>query len=220
MMVLLYPFEILLSFFASFLRLGAGAAGQAAENKEPIILYEFEGCPFCRIVREAVSEAGVAAVVRPCPKAGKRFRPAVKEMGGKAQFPYLIDPNKDIRMYESSDIAAHMRNNYGGKSRPLVHWMGPLNLLTSQLANMLRLMSGTLPRKSAAPDQLLEFTGSERHPGARLVRERLCEMQVEYLWRPRANEGGASLRLYDPNTGESRTGSLAIRQYLNKTYRP
>ena len=106
------------------------------------------------------------------------------------------------------------------KAAPLIHWLGPLNILISQFANMARLMSGTFPRKSVSPKKSVEFYGAERDPGARLVRERLCEMQLEYLWRPRGEEGDASPRLFDPNTGESRTGALSIRQYLAKTYHP
>jgi len=219
-MYLLYPFEIVLSFLASVLRLGAGASGQVALNQESLILYEFEGCPFCRIAREAVSETGVTVLVRPCPKTGKRFRPAVKEMGGKAQFPYLIDPNTDNRLYESGGIAAYLRKTYGGKGRPLIYWLGPLNLMTSQFANMLRLMNGTFLRKSGQQDAPLEFSGSERDSGARLVKELLCEMQLEYLWRPRGEEGEATPRLHDSNTGATHVGSLAIRSYLKKTYRP
>lgn len=32
-------------------------------------------------------------LVFPCPKGGPTWREKVKEMGGKAQFPYMVDPN-------------------------------------------------------------------------------------------------------------------------------
>ena len=209
----LYPFHLLTSFLASSLRLGAGAAGPAASAGAPPVLYEFEGCPFCRIAREAVSQAGLAVIVRPCPKGGKRFRPQVKALGGKAQFPYLIDPNTDQKMYESADIARHLVRTYGG-ARPPLHFTGPVNPLLSQFGVLARLMAGTFRITSHAPETPLEFVGAERDPRARLVKERLCAMELEYLWRP---QRGAPA-LIDPNTGEKREGARAIRRYLKETY--
>lgn len=217
---MLKPVHWLLSFIASVLRLGAGAAASPVNTAEPVILYEFEGCPFCRIAREAISEAGLAVLVRPCPKAGKRFRPQVKEQGGKAQFPYLVDPNANLRMYESADIAAHIRKNYGTKSRPFIHWLGPLNLMASSLGVMIRLVAGTFAKKSRAPDKPLEFYGAERHPGARLVKELLCEMELPYYWRSQAPEEKAAPYLFDPNCGQEASGAAAIRRYLRDAYRP
>lgn len=212
--------NLMLSSLASVLRFGAGAGAQAADIREPIILYEFEGCPFCRIAREAVSETGTPALVRPCPKGGARFRPSVKEEGGKAQFPYMIDPNNDVRLYESADIAKYLHRTYGGKSRPLIHLLGPLNLVTSQFAVLARFMSGTFVRKSSPPAQPLEFYAAERNPGARLAKELLCVMEIEYLWFSRTKEELAEPVLFDPNTGETETGSAKICDYLRRRYCP
>ncbi len=211
--MVLYYANLATSLVASVLRFGAGAAGAPANAATPPVLYEFEGCPFCRVAREAVSEAGVAVLVRPCPKGGKRFRPSVKEIGGKAQFPYLIDPNTDQRMYESAHIAKYLTKTYGG-ARPLIQWTGPIDLLSSQLGVLARLLAGTFKVSSTAPEKPLEFTGAERDPRARLVKERLCSMELEYLWRP---EAGMPV-LKDPNTGASAEGAVAIRRYLKKTY--
>jgi len=218
-MGLLEPFAVLSSLLASLLRFGAGASAAPVKIDQPIIFYEFEGCPFCRIAREAVSEAGVPVLVRPCPKTGDRFRPRVKQEGGKSQFPYLVDPNTDTRLYESGDIAAYLLKTYGAKSRPIIHWLGPLNLFSSQLATMVRLMSGTLKKTSVPPEKPMQFFGAERHASARLVKELLCVMQIEYFWRSRDEQETASPALYDPNTGEAIKGSRAIRAYLKKTYR-
>lgn len=203
------------SVVASALRLGAGAPGAPFNADELPILYEFEGCPFCRIARETVSESGVTVLVRPCPKGGKRFRPAVRELGGKAQFPYLIDPNTDQAMYESADISRYLVKTYGG-ARPVIHWTGPVNLITSQFGVLSRFMAGTFTLKSRAPEKPLEFIGAERDPRARLVKERLCSMEIEYLWRP----AGETPTLHDPNTGASINGAWAIRRYLHETYGP
>lgn len=201
------------SMLASILRLGAGAPGAPIDAAEPPILYEFEGCPFCRIAREAVSEAGVALLVRPCPKGGKRFRPAVREQGGKAQFPYLVDPNTDQAMYESADIARYLAKTYGG-ARPFIQWTGPVNHAASQLGVLVRFVAGMFTIKSREPERPLEFIGAERDPRARLVKERLCSMEIEYLWRP----ARGTPALNDPNTGATISGAWTIRRYLQETY--
>lgn len=206
-------FHLATSMVASMLRFGAGAPGAPADVAAPPVLYEFEGCPFCRIAREGVSEAGVAVLVRPCPKGGKRFRPQVAALGGKAQFPYLIDPNTDQKMYESGDIARYLIRTYGG-ARPFIQWTGPINHFSSQFGVLARLMAGTIKIKSRAPEKPLGLSGAERDPRARLVKERLCSMELEYLWRPLR---GIPL-LSDPNNGALISGAAEIRRYLKETY--
>ncbi len=212
----LFPLHWTTSVLASALRLGAGAAKPASETPaEPLILYEFEGCPFCRVAREAVSETGTPVLVRPCPKGGARFRPSVREQGGKAQFPYLIDPNTGVAMYESADIAAYLRRTYGGgRGRSLVHWLGPVNQMLSQFAVLIRVMAGTFPIKAKPNDAPVEFEASERHPGARLVKERLCSMEIEYVWRPTAGPP----KLTDRTLNAPVVGAAAIRQHLKASF--
>ncbi|GJL94541.1 MAG: hypothetical protein DHS20C05_09460 [Hyphococcus sp.] len=217
-MAVFYWFHLLLSLKASILRLGAGGAAQAVTPEKPIILYEFEGCPFCRIAREAVSQSGVSVLVRPCPKGGKRFRPHVKKLGGKAQFPFLVDENADLSMYESRDISTYLHKNYGG-NRSWQRFLGPIDQILSQLAVLIRLLAGTFVKKSVAPETPLEFIGAERDPRARLVKEILCEMELEYHWHPKGGDGESKPALNDPNTKETITGAQAIRDYLRKTYR-
>ncbi|KAK4258209.1 hypothetical protein QN277_007681 [Acacia crassicarpa] len=65
-------------------------------------LYEFEACPFCRRVREALTELNLTVEVYPCPKDSLRHREVVKRSGGREQFPFLIDPNRGISMHESA----------------------------------------------------------------------------------------------------------------------
>jgi len=44
--------------------------------------------------------------------------------GGKSLVPYLVDTNKNVEMYESDDIVAHLQTNYGktaaAPSRPRI----------------------------------------------------------------------------------------------------
>src|SRR5512141_1288768 len=98
--------DVLNSSLASTLRLwrGTNARGSARQPAKHLELYEFEACPYCRLVREALTELDLDALIRPAPHGGQRYRPAVKRRGGKRQFPFLVDPNTGASMYESADI--------------------------------------------------------------------------------------------------------------------
>jgi hypothetical protein len=108
-------FDVASSHLASVLRLGAGWISRPARRKPEALLelYEFEACPFCRRVREALSEYDLDAIVFPCPKRGIRFRPKVVELGGKHQFPFLVDPNTGRALFESADIVRYLNETYG-----------------------------------------------------------------------------------------------------------
>lgn len=210
-----YPVHWILSLLASILRLGAGQGGQEPVTNEPMsILYEFEGCPWCRIAREAISGAGLAVIVRPCPKGGERFRPNVTAAGGKTQFPYFVDGRTGEGFYESSAVATQMRARFG-THRPILHWLGPLNGVLSSYASLIRFMSGMRVRNSKPQGKPLELHGSEVDPAARLVREMLCELELEYIWRPGV---GGGVRLIDPNNGTQKSGGRLSRAYLRDTY--
>ncbi len=55
-------------------------------------------------VREAVNILDLDVIFYPCPRGGPTFRQKVLQMGGKQQFPYMIDPNTNTAIYESDDI--------------------------------------------------------------------------------------------------------------------
>ena len=79
-------------------------------------LYEYEGCPFCRKVREALSILDLEAEIYPCPRNAPRFRAEVVERGGRAMFPYLVDPNTGRELYESDVITAYLDTQYGART--------------------------------------------------------------------------------------------------------
>ena len=212
---MLYPLRWLLSAFSTLLRLGAGrATGRKLVKVELPILYEFAACPWCRIARETISEAGLSVLVRPCPKGGERFRPKVAELGGKAQFPFFIDEFVPDGMYESADVSMMVRKHYGA-GRPLLHWLGPLNGVLSSCAVLLGFTGGRRVKLSKAQSQPLELYGSEANPGARLVKARLCSLQLEYIWHPSSS---GKPRLSDPETGKIITGGRESLQYLSEQY--
>ncbi|MCA9686349.1 MAG: glutathione S-transferase N-terminal domain-containing protein, partial [Myxococcales bacterium] len=102
--------DVAASWTATSLRLGLGfwASHAGPRPEQPVELYEFEGCPFCRKVREALTMLDLEARVFPCPKGGPTYRPQVVARGGKAQFPYLVDPNRGVELYESKAIISYL----------------------------------------------------------------------------------------------------------------
>lgn len=178
--------DTLTSVAATFARGGRGvqATPAAVKPEQPLILYEFEACPFCRLVREAITELDLDVLVRPCPKGGTRFRPEVIEKGGKAQFPFLEDPNTGTRLYESADIITYLFETYGRRPVPFGWRLRPLQVASSLMATALRPMAGARVRPSRAPALPLELYGFESSPFVRLVRETLCSLELPYLLHP------------------------------------
>lgn len=223
--------DVTTSYIATTLRFPAGlfARPNRRRPEKPFELYEFEACPFCRKVREALSELDLDAIVYPCPKGGK-FREIVKSKTGKNQFPFLIDPNSGTEKLESSDIIRYLAKTYGsgGVSFPLL--LGPITNVWSSMASLPRIARGLTARPSKRPEKLLELWSFEASPYCRLVREALCELEIPYLLHNVAKNGqmrrafverSGKMRvpyLYDPNTGREMFESADIVRYLNDTY--
>ena len=103
------------SLAATLARLASGfKVSRVGPRPEKLLeLYEFENCPFCRKAREALSILDLDAKILPCPKNGPRYRPELTRRGGKAQFPYLVDPNSGVELYESKAIVRYLHHRYG-----------------------------------------------------------------------------------------------------------
>jgi len=170
------------------------------------------------------------AMIYPCPRGGARFRKRVEQRGGKLQFPYLVDPNTETAMYESDDIIAYLYRTYGKGGAPIVLKLGPLTTLTSALASAMRPVQGIYSTPSRAPKQPLELWSFEVSPFCRLVREKLCSLEIPYLLhnvaknspgRPAFVKRSGKMMvpyLVDPNTNAAMFESAEIVAYLSKTY--
>ena len=224
--------DVMTSFTATVARLGSGisVAARGKRPSKPLRLYEFEGCPYCRKVREALSILDLNAEILPTPKNGPRFRPEAVQQGGKPQFPYLIDPNTDTKMYESDDIVRYLFTTYGDGEVPAALRLPILPDVTSMLASAVRLGAGVTYRPARAPAQPLDLWSFESSPFCRIAREALCELEIPYHLHNVAK--GSAQRdafvarsgkmqvpyLFDPNTGASMFESAEIVRYLNATY--
>ena len=223
--------DVATSMFTTVSRLGAGVqARRPARRPEKLLeLYEFEGCPFCRKVRDALTELDLDAMVYPCPKNGTVFRPQAIAMGGKSQFPYLVDPNSGTRLYESDDIIAYLHRTYGGREPGLL-LSGPFATASSMLASAFRPTGGTQAHASRRPTQPLELWSFEASPFCRIAREALCELELPYVLHNVGKDGAGRPAfvarsgkmmvpyLVDPNTGRELFESAEIRNYLYATY--
>jgi glutathione S-transferase len=196
---------------------------------EPLLLYEFESCPYCRKVREALTALDLDADVRPCPKGGRRYRPELIARGGKAQFPYLVDPNTGEEMYESDAIVRYLFNEYGVGPPPAI-LLVPLPVLSGSLASLLRFGRGTQAEPSRAPARPLELWSFEASPFCRIVREKLCTLELPYRLH-NVGKGSAGREAFiarsgrmqvpyleDPNTGQALFESSEIVAYLERRY--
>jgi len=173
------------SALATALRPGIGISARPALEKpaQLLELYEFEACPYCRLVREALTELDLDAIIYPCPKGGERFRPRVSELGGKTQFPLLLDPNTGQQLYESLDIIAYLFETYGKRPLPMKWRAGALQKLGSAVTGIARGGEGLRVKPSRQPAQPPELYSFESSPFARPVRDLLCELEIAYILR-------------------------------------
>ena len=199
-------------------------------SRGPITLYEFEGCPFCRKVREAVCMLSLEVEFRPCPKGeGTVYRNEVKEKyGPKATFPFMIDPNTGVEMFESDDIIEYLFNAYGTKGVPATITRGIKP--TIGLSLLLRYNRGSFSKPSDPPSLPLILWGTAGSPFVKIVREELCELQLAHRLIPCPRGSPNRQRMFekkglfqmpyleDPNNGVELFESSAIIEYLQKMY--
>jgi len=226
------------SFAATVIRLGRGIVPKvaSAKRRDPeqlLELYDFEGCPFCRKVREVLCELDLDYVEHPVAHGSPRRKEFV-ELGGKMQVPYLIDPNTGTHLYESDDIIDYLNETYGDGHR--AGWRLPVPSLldnaVSVAASAVRLGRGTRCSVPASRRKLQQLTlyNMEGSPYCRKVREVLCELDLEHVVRnlpkgsPKREElvrRGGKMQvpyLIDPNSGREMYESDDIVAYLRAEY--
>jgi len=224
--------DVATSLLATVARGASGLSVRApgARPEKTLELYEFESCPYCRKVREALSILDLEAMIHPCPKGGTRFRALVKARGGKEQFPWLVDPNSGEALYESDEIVRYLFERYGDGRVPALLAGGLLTDASSALASAFRPGLGTRRRASRAPEQALELWSFEASPFCRIVREVLCSLELRYRLHNVAKNSPSRAAfversgrmmvpwLVDPNTGVEMFESAGIVAYLEETY--
>ncbi|XP_020194475.3 uncharacterized protein [Aegilops tauschii subsp. strangulata] len=231
--------EVATSSLSSLARLpwGSSVAASSAENvtapaSGPTLqLYEFEACPFCRRVREAMTELDLSAEVYPCPKGSLRHRDVVRKIGGKEQFPLLVDASTGVTMYESGDIVKYLFKQYGQGKSPSFGLLES-TIFTGWVPTLLRAGRGMTmwSKAGTVPAEKLELFSFENNTYARIVREALCELELPYVLQ-NVGEGSSKMSsllsiagskqvpyLMDPNTGFRSGDHKTILSYLFQQY--
>lgn len=232
--MIMHQLNTLRSVAATLVEGGRGMMGTPNPNQpaKPIRLYDFEASPFCRRVREVMTQLNLDVEIYPCPKNGTRFRPEVKALAGKTKFPFLVDENTGVKLLESQAIIDYLFKTYGNTGNTPKKWQNlakiPVQgLLVTIVAALKGLKASPSNAGKAAPEQLLELWSFETSPFSRLVRERLCELELPYTLHNIGKErwqdmGPAVMRLkpgkYEPLEGGKRALLLAKNGQVQVPY--
>jgi glutathione S-transferase len=227
------------SFVASAFRGTRGLRVRPSAQSDPprpeqlLEVFEFESCPFCKKVRETLSELDLAYIARTAPHGGSSTRQALEDRTGTQQFPFLIDPNTGTELFESEDIIDYLFQTYGDGRAGWQRALAPLNSATAAMSSAVRPRGGRVEPGCAGREQPAErpvLYNFEASPYCRKVREKLCSLNLNYevrnvakqsARRPELVERGGQMMvpyLIDPNTGAEMYESDDIVDYLAETY--
>ncbi|GMI13309.1 hypothetical protein TrLO_g11463 [Triparma laevis f. longispina] len=203
-----------------------------------IRIYEFEGCPFCRRVREIATHLDLEYTAVPCGQ-GSRHREYVKKAAesignSSPTFPYMEDEAAGVKLFESEDIMNHLISTYGGGAglpKPAEYFL-PSTIITGWVPTLMRLFKGGKVVESVVeePDEPLVLWNYEGNQFCRLVREAMVELDLTYVVKsigkgsPRREElrelAGTTVAPFfeDLNTGKKMGDSADIVEYLFRTY--
>ena len=222
--------EFASSLAATVVRAGSGGRVTSVGPRpaDTLIVYEMENCPFSRLVREALSELDLDAVIKPCPPGEERHRTELQELTGRQTVPYLIDRGLGIALHESARIVRHLFTHYGSGRVPF-RFAQPA-LWTSKLASQLRGGKRAYEAPAARPVFPLELWNYEGSPYCRLVREQLDAHGLSYVSHNLARQSprrAAFLEcfgklqfpcLYDPNVERSLFETESILEHVRSLY--
>lgn len=195
----------------------------------PLILYDDEQSPSCRVVREACSMLSLPVTFRPT--SGTIFRADLKKYGVQ-QAPYLIDSNTGRDIAGGwQEILDYLFLKYGGG--PIPSHLRQTGLLVSawiglNIAKLSRnIAQNRVGKKVEKPLVLWMYEGS---PFCKQVRDLLNALEIEHtvMYTPRGSPNRQKLYektrrvqfpyLEDPNTGVAIFESDAISEYIEKVY--
>ena len=199
---------------------GSVAVGHRRLPAKTLELYEAEYCPYCRHVREALTELDLDAMIYPIPKNGTRYKQRLKNLGGEGKVPFLHDPNTGVKMGDSEAIAKYLYEQYGLEGEPVPE----RKIVTSTLASLTRAKNGMFAAPSKPAKKRLELYSFEASPYARLAREVLCELEIKYLLHNCGKTPGGHSDYYPPEMRYEKMpnympGTENRRKFLERTGR-
>jgi len=219
----------LASTTASLLRVDRGVIvkGNRRKPEKTLELYDAEYCPYCRHVREALTELDLDAMIYPIPKGAKRYVSRLKKLGGEGKVPFLYDPNTDTKLGDSEAIVEYLYKQYGLEGEEVPE----RRIVTSTLASLTRASrltsltsgkNGMFAKPSKAARKPLELYSFEASPYSRLAREVFCELEIKYLLHNCGKTPGGHADYYPPeirheNMHNYMPGTENRRKFLERT---
>lgn len=185
--------------------------------EEGLILFDRESCADCRLVRQALTELNLDALIYPCPEQGDRHLQSLREVSGAEQIPFLFDQNTAEKVLGSEAILSYLFEQYANKSVPEKFQAGRFDHIKDVMCNVLRSGAGKTAVASNTAQQALILYSFESSPFSRPVREKLCELQLPYQLinlgkQQKADMGPAVFRFhtgpYVPVSGSKREDFL------------
>jgi len=173
--------------------------------KRLLKVYELEGCPESRKVRESMTILDLDFIALPCPTGGNRFRQQMKEIGGKDQVPFLVDENTNTKLYGADEIVKYLFSTYLPEGASIAdnvpQLMSPglftsFSLFLSTFGRKARGLTKKAIQEDIRPPEptsdcdetkkekdWIELYGYEASPYTRLVREVLAELELPHIQR-------------------------------------
>ncbi|GMU43904.1 MAG: glutathione S-transferase N-terminal domain-containing protein [Xanthomonadales bacterium] len=187
----------------------------AAPPKQPLLIHDRENDPDCRLLRELLTELQLDALVRPCPLGGRRW---LRKLPQGARLPCLVDRDHEVTADGLRACLKHVLATYAGIHLGTGLLASLPMRLSSRLASAVRGDVGLRAQPSRAARKPLELYSFESSPYSRLVRERLCELELAWVLRSFGKEqladwGPPTRRLtwkpWSPKPGGRRARMLA-----------
>ncbi len=78
-----------------------------------LTMYVKTGCPYCALAIGKVDDLDLKVEYKNI--ADDAVAAELVERGGKRTVPYLVDEERSVEMYDSSNIVDYLNKNYAGK---------------------------------------------------------------------------------------------------------
>jgi glutathione S-transferase len=208
---------------------GKRVTARARAPERLLELYDIEACPFCRKVRETMSELDLEYVCRPAARGSNNREATPTYARGRKSYPHLVDPNTGVSMAESEDIIDYLHRTYASPRAS----RRPFDTARSMAISIVRpkgRFARAAHRRREQPKELLVLYQYENCGFSRQVRERLAALNLDHhvkscakgsARRAELERLGGKVRvpyLVDPNTGRAMYESKAILRYLEEQY--
>jgi glutathione S-transferase len=76
-------------------------------------LYQFESCPYCRTVRQKLSDLGLDYIARNAPPGRPDKDKVLIAISGDRKVPFLVDPDAGVYLSGDRAIVAWLEERYG-----------------------------------------------------------------------------------------------------------